>query len=239
VLAQSDGLGRGFVCDYVAGETLGRRIVRDAAFADVRPGLAARCGRILARIHSLPAPALPLLMAVPPLESLYATYSALNSRSAVFELAFRWLHRNAPDSSIRPRLVHGDFRNGNLIIGSDGVRAVLDWELTHIGDPAEDLGWMTVNSWRFGESAKPVGGFGSIEDLLEGYRCAGGDPTSPERVRYWQALGSLRWGVMCGKLSSQPNADEPITVERAMIGRRASEAEIDLLTLIAGGEKDE
>ncbi len=239
ILAESDGLGRGFICDYVAGESLGRRIVRDAAFADVRPGLAARCGEILARIHSLPAPPLPSLLAVPQLESLYATYRSLNTRSAVFELAFRWLRRNVPYCSIQPRLVHGDFRNGNLIIGADGVRAVLDWELAHIGDPAEDLGWITVNSWRFGEIDKPVGGFGSIESLLEGYRRAGGEPISPERVRYWQAMGSLRWGVMCGKLSRQPAADEPLSVERAMIGRRVSEAQIDLLSLIAEGGKDE
>ena len=69
--------------------------------------------------------------------------------------------------------MHGDFRHGNLIIGPDGVRAVLDWELAHTGDPMEDLGWICVNSWRFGEIDKPVGGFGTREELFAGYEAAG------------------------------------------------------------------
>ena len=92
--------------------------------------------------------------------------------------------------------MHGDFRHGNLIIGPDGVRAVLDWELAHIGDPMEDLGWICVNSWRFGEIDKPVGGFGSREELFAGYEAAG-RRVDPERVKFWEVMGTLRWGVMC------------------------------------------
>ena len=82
--------------------------------------------------------------------------------------------------------MHGDFRHGNLIIGPDGVRAVLDWELAHLGDPMEDLGWICVNSWRFGEIDKPVGGFGTREELFAGYEAAG-RRVDPERV---EILGS-------------------------------------------------
>ena len=91
----------------------------------------------------------------------------------MFELALRWLRERDPGPSKEVTLVHGDFRHGNLIIGPDGVRAVLDWELAHFGDPMEDLGWICVNSWRFGEIDKPVGGFGSREELFAGYEEAG------------------------------------------------------------------
>ena len=59
--------------------------------------------------------------------------------------------------------VHGDFRCGNLLVGPDGLRGVLDWELAHAGDPAEDIGWLCAPAWRFG-GAGEVGGFGALDD---------------------------------------------------------------------------
>ena len=58
----------------------------------------------------------------------------------------------------RPRLVHGDFRLGNLIVDEHGLAAVIDWELCHAGDPAEDLAWLCIRSWRFGNDDLPVAG---------------------------------------------------------------------------------
>ena len=46
------------------------------------------------------------------------------------------------------------------MVGPEGMRAILDWELAHLGDPMEDLGWLCVPSWRFGMMDQPVGGFG-------------------------------------------------------------------------------
>jgi aminoglycoside phosphotransferase (APT) family kinase protein len=110
---------------------------------------------------------------------------------------------------------------------------VLDWELAHLGDPAEDLGWITVNSWRFGEIDKPVGGFGSVEDMLEGYRFEGGEAISADTVRYWRTLGTLRWGLICRSMARPARPGAPLSVERAMIGRRISETELDLLDILA------
>jgi aminoglycoside phosphotransferase (APT) family kinase protein len=150
----------------------------------------------------------------------------------VFELALRWLKRHDPGPPDQMTLVHGDFRHGNLVIGPDGVRAVLDWELAHLGDPMEDLGWVCVNSWRFGEIDKPVGGFGSREELFAGYESAG-RRVDPERVRFWEVMGTLRWGVMCCGMMQRFRAAPDHSMERAMIGRRSSETEIDLLRLLA------
>ena len=112
-----------------------------------------------------------------------------------------------------------------------GVAAVLDWELAHLGDPVEDMGWICTASWRFG-GASPVGGFGDYEDLLAGYEAAGGKPIPLERVLYWQTLGSLKWGVMCLIMYTAWKSGADPSVERAMIGRRTSETEIDLIALL-------
>ena len=142
----------------------------------------------------------------------------------MFELALRWLRDHDPGPSAEVTLVHGDFRHGNLIIGPDGVRAVLDWELAHLGDPMEDLGWVCVNSWRFGEIDKPVGGFGTREELFAGYEAAG-RRADPERVKFWEVMGTLRWGVMCcgmmQRFRQRPRAFDGTRHDRtALVGDR-------------------
>jgi aminoglycoside phosphotransferase (APT) family kinase protein len=234
VCGPADDLGSAFVMARIDGETLGRRIVRDEAFADVRPALAKRCGEVMAAIHAMP------LQDLPPLETMSASdvlnryetlYRATGARRPVLEAAFPWL-RNRAAPLTAPALVHGDFRNGNLIVHpKNGLVAVLDWELAHLGDPAEDLGWICVNSWRFGGRG-PVGGFGPYEDLLAGYEAAGGTALSLETLLYWQAVGSLKWAVMCLMIYGIHASGTDPSVERAMVGRRVSEAEIDLIVLM-------
>jgi aminoglycoside phosphotransferase (APT) family kinase protein len=239
ILEPRDELGRGFISTRIEGETLPRRILRDAAFADLRPRLAFQCGAILARIHAVPLSKLPTLRmhwSAEQLDELYDDYRSFGGGSAVYEATFRWLRARLPERSGVPRLLHGDFRNGNLLVGPEGVRAVLDWELAHIGDPAQDVGWITVNSWRYGASHKAVGGFGTVEQLLEGYRAEGGESINTERVLYWRTFGSLRWGLMCRSMARPVQANMPIAVERAMIGRRVSETELDLLDILAPEE---
>ncbi len=235
LLTPEDDLGTGFVMARVEGETIARKILRDAEFADARPKLARQLGRIAATIHGLPRDKLPelrRLTATTEIAELAREYRSLDWPKPVFELALRWLREHDPGPPEQETLVHGDFRHGNLIIGPDGVRAVLDWELAHIGDPMEDLGWICVNSWRFGEIDKPVGGFGSREELFAGYEAAG-RKVDPDRVKFYEVMGTLRWGVMCGGMMQRFRLGPDHSMERAMIGRRASETEIDLLRLLA------
>jgi len=235
VLTTEDNLGTGFIMQRVDGETIARKILREEEFADARPRIAHQLGRVLAGIHSLPDTQLPELRrmtAAKELDEFERDYRSLNWPKPVFELALRWLRDNDPGPSTEVTLVHGDFRNGNLVIDRDGVRAVLDWELAHLGDPMEDLGWVCVNSWRFGEIDKPVGGFGSREELFAGYEAAG-RRVDPARVTFWEVMGTLRWGLMCGGMMQRFREGPDHSMERAMIGRRASETEIDLLRLLA------
>ena len=235
VLKPEEGLGRGFIMVRVEGETIARKILRDDEFARARPILARQLGRIAAGIHALPQAKLPKLRsnsATTEIADLAREYSSTNWPRPVFELALRWLADHDPGASREITLVHGDFRNGNLIIGADGVRAVLDWEIAHFGDPMEDLGWICVNSWRFGEIDKPVGGFGTREDLFAGYEETG-RKVDPDRVMFWEVMGTLRWGIMCGRMMQRFRNAPDHPMEQAVIGRRPSETEIDLLRLLA------
>jgi aminoglycoside phosphotransferase (APT) family kinase protein len=235
VCAPEDGIGEAYAMVRVEGETLGRRIVRDAAFEAVRPRLAGQCGAVLAAIHATPPPpeaALSVSDAEGELTRYEDIYRASGAERPVLELAFRWLRDRLPPP-VPARLVHGDFRNGNLMVHPEtGLAAVLDWELTHVGDPAEDLGWLCTASWRFGAYDRPVGGFGDYAQLLDGYAGAAGEEIPLARLQFWEALGSLKWGVMCllMYLSYANGVDR--SVERPMIGRRVSETEIDLLNLL-------
>lgn len=234
VLKPEDGLGRGFVMGFVEGETLGGRIVKSPDFQAARQRLAGDCGTILAHIHAIPVEQFSGLDRETPVQMVERwrkAYRETPVRRPVFDLAFRWLHDHAPPPAA-PRLVHGDFRNGNLMIGPGGVRAVLDWELAHIGDPMEDLGWICVNSWRFGRIDLPVGGFGTVEDLVSSYEAASGVRPGRGALRWWEIFGTMRWGMICAQSLAAYRGDDS-TVERAMIARRTSETEIDLLRLIA------
>jgi aminoglycoside phosphotransferase (APT) family kinase protein len=217
------------VMAHVDGETIPRKILRDPEFAEARPKLARQCGEVLARLHSIPVEAVPGLEEQDQVAQYRAVLDGLAQPHPTFELAFRWLEDHRP-ASPRRAVVHGDFRNGNLIVGPEGVRAVLDWELAHAGDPMEDLGWLCVKSWRFGVDL-PVGGFGTYDDLLEGY---GGD-VDREALRWWEVLGNLKWGIMCIMQAVTHTSGAVRSVELAAIGRRVCEVEWDLLELLPSG----
>lgn len=246
VLEPAEDLGDGFVMRRLAGQTIARKLQRDADFAGARTQLVGQLGQALAAIHRVDLAVLPAL----PRRGLQATLDKLQARcatlprpNAVFAFALRWLQAHRPDPAAeRLALVHGDYRLGNVIVTPDapdgpvtpgGLAAVLDWEIAHLGDPAEDLAWICLPPWRFGRIHQPVGGLGSREQLFEAYEVAGGGPVDAERVRWWQAAGSLRWGLGCAGMREWFDSGRDASVERAMIARRVSENEIDLLRLIA------
>ena len=238
VCDEADGLGEAYVMVRVGGETLGRKITSDPRFEAVRPGLARQCGEVLVPIHATaPPPGLDLrtIDGQIELDRYEEIYRATGAERPILELAFQYLRMHVPPPAT-PTLLHGDFRNGNIMFDPEtGVAAVLDWELAHIGDPAEDMGWICTNSWRFGRPDRPVGGFGDYADLLAGYAAAGGRPIELSRVRFWQMLGSLRWGIMCLTMYLSWRDGVIKSVERPMIGRRVSETEADLVVLLEEG----
>jgi aminoglycoside phosphotransferase (APT) family kinase protein len=229
--ASGDELGAPYmILTFVEGETIARRILRDPAYADARPRLAAQLGRAAASIHGIDPATIPGLVTVDPMQLYRQVLDASGQPHPAFELAFRWLDANRPDP-VGPTVIHGDLRLGNVIVGADGLRAVIDWEISHLGDPVEDLGWLCVRAWRFGGPGH-VAGVGSVEDLLDAYEEASGVRIDPDVLRWWETLGSLKWGIMCIMQASAHLTGVARSHELAAIGRRVCENEHDVLLLL-------
>lgn len=237
VLIADDGTSRwgaaGLVMRRVPGETLAPHILRDDEFAGARRALVRQCGEFLAGLHGLGPDAVDGLATIDPLDGVrerLATTAEIGT-SATFELALDWLERHRPEP--RPvTLLHGDFRLGNLIVDADGLRAVLDWELVHVGEPGDDLGWICTKAWRFG-SPLPVAGVGERHELLAAYRDAGGVDIDLDELHWWEVLNTLKWGSMCRLMTSAHLGGAERSIELAAIGRRVCEQEWDLLLLLA------
>ena len=109
---------------------------------------------------------------------------------------------------------------------------MIDWELCHAGDPAEDLAWLCIRSWRFGNDDLPVAGLGELEPFLDAYEAAGGARPDPERLRWWEAMGNVKWAVICARQAHDHLTGARPSAELASLGRRICEPEWDLLELI-------
>lgn len=235
VIAASDDvavIGAPFlVLGWADGETIARRILRDEEFATARGRLVNQCAEALAAIHAVSPTEAGYLRYHEPVGQLRDLLDVLGQPHPAFELGLRWLEAHRP-VDVEPSVVHGDFRLGNLMVDEQGLRAVLDWELAHLGDPMEDLGWLCVRAWRFGSGA-PVAGVGGYDELFAAYEAASGLVVDPEIVRWWELLGTLRWGVICVMQASSHLTGASRSVELAAIGRRVCENEYDVLGLIS------
>jgi aminoglycoside phosphotransferase (APT) family kinase protein len=239
----------GIVVERAAGEARPQRLLRDERWAGARAVLVARVAQAAARLHTIEPPAfLPLEPELeshasgPDLSGLAAAEAAvvvlerhldrIGRPHPAIELGLRWLRRNLP-APAPASVVHGDFRLSNLIVAEDGAPTLIDWELVHAGDGAEDLGWMCVRSWRFG-SPQPALGCGSRQALLDAYAAAGGRRVTLDELRWWELCGNARWAVICVLQADRYLSGRDRSLARAMIGRRTCEAEWDLLALLAG-----
>src|SRR4051812_22468368 len=222
------------VMSRLAGETIARRILRDEAFTTARSRLVGQLATALGALHDRVQPdVVPgLPEPVDPLAELRNALDASGEPHPALELGLRRLAASRPPTTARV-VVHGDFRLGNLMVDASGLVGVLDWELAHIGDAAEDLGWLCVRSWRFG-SRLPVAGVGDRDELRSAYAAAGGAEVDAETLAWWEAYGTLRWAVICVQQAATHLSGAVRSVELAVIGRRVCEVELDLLDLLVG-----
>lgn len=232
-------LGDGIFMDWVEGESDGRRITTAPSLARVRESglLGRQCGEALARVHATPLQHLRDILPTSSLDpllrvaQLQAEVKSSGLCRPVLDFTLEWLKRKTPKAETSLVLVHGDYRNGNFVVGHQGLAGVLDWELASCGNRYEDLGWLCVKSWRFGAVDREVGGFASLEDLCDGYEPAGG-PVDREAVVWWTLLGTVKWALLCVKMGIAFTAD-PRIIDFGVVGRRLSEAEFDCVCTIA------
>ena len=222
-LDEGDDLGSGFVMERIEGETIPRKILRDDEYAAARPLLAGQCGEIAARIHAIDPDKLPELPGFEPhdhparaqLEQYRGLLDAFGEPHPVFELGLQWLEERIPPLS-RAGLVHGDFRNGNFIVGPEGVRAVLDWELAHLGDPMDDIAWrvaaalprrssMPTRTRGGGPSTLRSSATGRCSAPSSGARCASSRPSPTS----WATTAPSSWPPSAGGCASRSSISWP------------------------------
>lgn len=220
------------VTDFVEGETIARRLLRDDEYANARGRLTAQLAQTMARLHRIDVVETPGLERVDELTLYREQLDEHGEPHPTFELALRWLAERRP-SRDGECVVHGDLRLGNVIVDHDGLVAVIDWELAHIGSPLQDLGWACVPAWRFG-SPLPAAGVGTREALLDAYNAEAGTAFTLDDLRWWEVFGILRWGVMCITQAQRHLTGTTRSHELAAIGRRVCENEHDLFLALEG-----
>ncbi len=228
-LAPEDCIGSGFVMRAIPGTPDPKAIL-----ANAEPDrLLAELGGQLAAIHGIDASglALPHMDTAQALAELRARFESYGGDRPIIALALRWLESHLPEL-VAPRLVHGDFRLGNLLVDEGRLTGVLDWELAHLGDPHEDLAYGCMTVWRFGRPDRPAFGLGPIEGLVAGYVAAGGEAFDPARFRFWLIYRTLWWALGCLQMGAMWRDRLDRSLERVVVARRTSEQELDLLMLL-------
>jgi aminoglycoside phosphotransferase (APT) family kinase protein len=233
VLSDADGMGTGYVMRRVIAEVSPAKIL-----AAPPPSLVADLGRELALIHALPRaviPAeIPVMDTAAALAELKARFLAYGGDRPAIALAVKWCEDHLPEPA-DPVLVHGDYRMGNVMVDADGLAAVLDWELAHLGDAHEDLAFGCMTVWRFGMLDKPAFGVGSLDDYFAAYEAAGGRPVDRDRFKYWLVYRTLWWALGCLQMGQAWRSGADTTVERVVVGRRTAEQELDIIRLLEDG----
>lgn len=230
-LAPGDGIGTGFVMRRIAGSAAPASLLDEGG-----RDLLADLGTALAAIHRVdPATVahLPLLDPAEGVTGLAAQFAGYGGDRPIIALGLAWLRANCP-APIAPRLIHGDFRIGNLMADEGRLSGVLDWELAHLGDYHEDLAYGCMAVWRFGRLDDPGFGLGSLDDLFTAYRAAGGGPVDPARFRFWLVYRTVWWALGCLAMGATWRSGADRSVERVVVARRAAEQELDLLLLLEG-----
>jgi aminoglycoside phosphotransferase (APT) family kinase protein len=224
-LGELDGR-EAFAMEFVDGETIGRRIVRDPP-----EGLETQLAEQLAKIHEIPPERLPFLHSGDVLVRFAHELDTVGEPHPAIEYGLWWLREHRPEPL--PDVVsHGDFRLGNVAVSARGLECILDWEFAHLSDPREDVGWPLVRAWRFGADDRRLGGVGEVGPYLERYAELTGREISEEELVWWEVLGNVKWATGCLTQSRRHLNGLDRSVEYAVLGRMAAEMEYELLDLI-------
>jgi aminoglycoside phosphotransferase (APT) family kinase protein len=230
-------IGRPFyVMRRVAGTAQGREITADPVLEPHLPAVARRLARELALIQTIrpPRAELAFLAAIDAARYIAAFRAYLDRHPQprpVLEWAIRWLETHTPEP-LPPVLCHRDFRTGNYLLDGSEVTAILDWEFAGWGDPDEDIGWFCCKGWRFARLDREAGGIAARDAFYRAYEAASGRRLDRRRVRFWEVLANVRWAIIALQQSDRYLIQGERDLATAIIGRRASECDLELLMLL-------
>jgi aminoglycoside phosphotransferase (APT) family kinase protein len=219
-----------FVMERLAGETIGRRIVRKEELAHARELLPTQMAAELAKIHAISPARVPFLEDAR-LERMVDELDDVGEPHPAIELGLWWLREHRPPPR-EPVVVHGDYRIGNLVVREDGLAGVLDWEFAHLDDPVRDLAFGLVRAWRFGVPEKRLGGVADVEPYLERYNELTGFGVRPEELDYWELAGNVGWAIGCLTQMQRHLTGRDRSVELAILGRLNAEVEYEIVNLL-------
>ncbi len=164
---------------------------------DTRAGIASQMVDLMIEIHALDwrEAGLDEVLTVPldPAAAAIDEWAAVIERDSlepqpVLALVEQWLRRNRPICD-EVTVVHGDIKPGNVLFDGDRVHVLLDWETVHLGDPTEDVGWVT-NPIRRREHLIP--GRWESDDLVSAYEARTGRTVDRSALRFWQVLANYK-----------------------------------------------
>lgn len=236
-----------YVMTRASGSASPRKLVKSDFTSEQRRTIVRRLGAELAKLHAVRPPMHSLTFLPLPDQgdaalsrvSIYRLHlREIAEPHPVLEWALNWLEDNAPEPGPAV-LCHCDFRTGNYMVDGEQLTAILDWEFAAWSDPAEDLGWFCSRSWRFGAHEREAGGVGEKQDLLEGYREAGGTEIDPAAVSYWEVMALVRWAMIALQQARRHISGEQRSLELALTGRMVVQMEYDLLAQIQELEDDQ
>lgn len=203
-----------FVAEEIAGFQASPQMLFSGAFDAVLPHVADRKWTILGEIARADPVAMDLtsVMPAPALDACWRReldhWEALIDRDAadplpVTRAAIRWLRANPPPPAQKLSVVHGDYRTGNFLYDPAGdIHGVLDWEMAHLGDPLEDLGWSLQPVWSFGRTGL-AGGLVPQDQAVAIWERASGLKADPDALRWWILFNCVKGqGIWVGSAAA-------------------------------------
>lgn len=223
-----------FIMDYVDGISIGVKVVHAPELAHARTQLPQQLAHQLAKIHAMPTHTLDFLQtttAQDTIQQMYDILDKLGVKNPTWEWALRWANRHLPPPSALT-YIHGDFRIGNLLVNEAGLSAVIDWEFGHKGDPYEEIAYICMRDWRFGNGHLHFAGISDRETFFTAYETASGMTLDRQRIAWWEIMGNIRWGIICLSQANRHLSGQEPSIELASLGRRSAEMQLEALRLI-------
>lgn len=233
-----------FIMDRVDDcETSPQKLLSEPRFVRAHASFARQFVEILAGIHALDWRSLGLdFLGVPAsergcAEMEIAKWEAVVARDAlgpqpVLRAAFCWLRRHLPPPAQRIVLVHADYRTGNFLFNAEGeIKAVLDWEMVHLGDPLEDVAWASIRPWRWAGDER-IGGLIAREEFYRMYEEATGFAVDPESVRFWEVLGNVKLAAIFITGARSFCEGRTGSIMMALLARNTSRLELEIMDLM-------